>query len=475
MKAVKEARPADLFALPPEPMAEEPDAPPTAALPPYPAYKPSGTDWLGDVPESWDVRRLKHVADLRTSNVDKKSVEGEVPVRLCNYTDVYYRDRITDDPDFMQATATADQVDRFTLQRGDVMITKDSEDPNDIAVPAVVAEDLSGVLCGYHLTHIRPHSRRAFGDYLCRAFESHGVRDQFRTGASGVTRFGLSGHVIADALFPLPPLAEQRGIAGFLDRATGRVDALVAKKRRLLDLLAERRQALITHAVTRGLDPRAPTRPTPVDWLGDVPEHWEVRPVKWLADIRQGQVDPREEPFSSMRLIGPDHIESGTGRLLAAETAAEQGAISGKYLFQPGDVLYSKIRPELCKAVEVDSDGLCSADIYAMVPRPDVMATFLTYLLLSDVFTKLAVDESMRVAMPKVNRRTLGGIPLPLPPSDEQSQIIAHLDAATARLDGLSAKVAAAIDRLAEYRAALITAAVTGRVDVRATDAGEVA
>src|SRR5712691_3609373 len=195
---------------------------------PYPAYKDSGVEWLGEIPAHWEVRRLKTIASVQLSNVDKKSVEGQESVRLCNYVDVYYNDRITPDLDFMAATATPDQVRRFSLRTGDVLITKDSESWTDIAVPAVVTSDLPDVLCGYHLALVRP-GFDCDGAFLARAFSAIGPRDQFQVAANGITRFGLGGDAIRTGLFAIPPTQEQRVIAAFLDRETARIDALVAK------------------------------------------------------------------------------------------------------------------------------------------------------------------------------------------------------------------------------------------------------
>src|SRR5690606_36209877 len=123
---------------------------------PYPDYKDSGIEWLGEIPSHWELRRLKHVSAIKLSTVDKKSYEGDIPVRLCNYVDVYYNELITDDLDFMNATATAAQLRDFELKSDDVIITKDSESWDDIAVPAYVSQDLEQVVCGYHLALIRP-------------------------------------------------------------------------------------------------------------------------------------------------------------------------------------------------------------------------------------------------------------------------------------------------------------------------------
>lgn len=222
---------------------------------PYPAYKDSGVEWLGEIPAGWELRRLKTVATVQLSNVDKRSVEGQESVRLCNYTDVYYHERISADLDFMVATATPEQVRRLALRKGDVLITKDSESWTDIAVPAVVAEDLPGVLCGYHLAHIKPE-HACHGPFLARAFSANGPRDQFQVAANGITRYGLGGDAIATGVFAMPPEPEQRAIAAFLDRETARIDALISKVRDAIDRLKELRTALISAAVTGKIDVR---------------------------------------------------------------------------------------------------------------------------------------------------------------------------------------------------------------------------
>src|ERR1019366_3627460 len=275
----------------------------------YSAYKASGVDWLGEVPEHWEVKRLKTVASVELSNVDKKSLEGEDVVRLCNYTDVYYNSRITGDLDFMVATATAEQVRKFTLHAGDVLITKDSESWTDIAVSAVVAEDLPGVLCGYHLAHIRP-GPECDGAFLSRAFAAIGPRDQFQIAANGVTRFGLGSDAICTSLFAIPPVAEQRAIAAFLDREAARIDAMISKKQRLIELLEEQRIAVINRAVTKGLEPNIPTKDSGVEWLGEIPAQWGLKSLKRLASLSAGAAITAEsiEPIGEYPVFGGNGV-----------------------------------------------------------------------------------------------------------------------------------------------------------------------
>ena len=175
---------------------------------------------------------------------------------------------------------------------------------------------------------------------------------------------------------------------------------------------------------------------------GVVPEAWEVRPLLKAVRIATGQVDPRMECYRSMVLVAPDHIESETGRLLAKQTAREQRAISGKYVFNRGDVVYSKIRPYLRKAVLVDFDGLCSADMYPLKPTPGVSGGFMLAVLLSHRFTKYAESVSARSGMPKINRAEMAEFLVALPPGSEQRAIAAALSDVDALLDGLNRLIA---------------------------------
>ena len=450
-----------------------------ARLHPYAAYKDSGIVWLGKIPAHWVVTRLKSFATVQLSNVDKKSTEGQDAVQLCNYVDVYYNERIDDRVDFMSATATSEQVRRFSLQSGDVLITKDSETWTDIAVPAVVSEDLPGVLCGYHLAHIRP-GQHCNGGFLSRLFAAIGPRDQYHISANGITRFGLTGDSIRAGVFALPPLPEQRAIAAFLDRETAKIDALVAKKERLIELLQEKRSALISHAVTKGLpadataqaglDPNVPMKDSGVDWLGEVPSHWDVKRLKTFSRIRYGLGQPPRESSDGLPLIratnvirgriteenmiyvDPDDVPTGRDALLA------EGEIivvrSGAYTAD--------------SAIVPKAYGGSIAGYDMVVTVNGALSEFVAAALLCTyVLDGQLVISSMRSAQPHLNAEELGAAVILLPPLPEQRAIAAFLDSETAKIDALVGKIREAINRLKELRTALISAAVTGKIDVR--------
>ncbi len=267
--------------------------------------------------------------------------------------------------------------------------------------------------------------------------------------STGSTYEAVSSSDIGNIFVPCPDLPTQKRIAAFLDRETARIDELIAKKERLVEVLKENLLSELERLVT--------------------PEthiHEEMIPFRWVCRITEGQVDPTHPDWADKPLIAPNHIESKTGRLLGTESAADQGAISGKYAFPAGTVLYSKIRPNLAKACVSPVEGMCSADMYPVLPDRRLRPQFLLMQLLSAKFTDWATLESMRVAMPKINRETLGSYRLWAPSLEVQDEAAVKFFAEQNRNEALTDKVRTSIDRLREYRAALITAAVTGQIDV---------
>ncbi|MXZ89874.1 MAG: restriction endonuclease subunit S [Chloroflexi bacterium] len=442
---------------------------------PYPAYKSSGIEWLGDIPAHWEVRRLKTLATVQLSNVDKKSEEGQAVVGLCNYVDVYYNERIRSDVDFMVATASEDQIRRFSLHKGDVLVTKDSESWTDIAVSAVVSENFPDVLCGYHLAHIRPGGH-CDGAFLSRAFSATGPGNQYETAANGITRFGLTGDAIREGVFPVPPLKEQRAIADFLDRETARIDALVAKKERLIELLQEKRTALITRAVTRGLDPDVPMKDSGVEWLGEIPAHWEVKRLKHLV----GKVGSGKTPkggaeryvddgvmllrsqnvhFGGLRLTDVAYIDGDTDDEMAGSRVLE------------GDVLLNITGASLGRSCVAKLSGKdANVNQHVCIIRPNQQQDepkFLAYSIESRPLQDQIFNNENGVSRDALNFEQIGDLVFARPSKNEQQAIAASLERETAKLDSLVAKIREAIERLRELRSALISAAVTGRIDVR--------
>ena len=431
----------------------------------YPAYKDSGVEWLGKMPAHWSMRQLGQIGSLRKCNGGTKADEVPEGVPCIRYGDLY-----THHDSFIRRSrsrVSPERAEDYTLIRyGDILFAASGETIDEIGMSAVnlMAED---VCCGGDVILLRT-AIEADAEFMGYAMgSSHAAWQKGRMGR-GITVMHIYGDQLKYLLLALPSASEQRAIADFLDRETAKIDALVAKKERLIELLQEKRSALITHAVTKGLDPDVSMKDSSVEWLGEIPARWEVKRWRHCCNITEGLVDPRKSEYRDRILIAPNHVESGTGRILLMETADQQGAISGKYLVKPGDLIFSKIRPGLNKICISKGYWLCSADMYPIsISTINLKSTFLIKFMLCQVFVKLMVDESMRVAMPKVNRERLSDCSLVLPPHSEQERIVFFLDRETAKIDTLITKVHEAIERLKELRTALISAAVTGKIDVR--------
>ncbi|MCL4271843.1 MAG: restriction endonuclease subunit S [Anaerolineales bacterium] len=446
-------------------------------LKPYPAYADTDLPWLPKIPKHWDVKRLKQVADVAFSSVDKHSKEDEQPVSLCNYVDVYKNDHITSGIEFMQATASAEEVRKFTLKKDDVMITKDSESWNDIAVPAYVPEDLENVICGYHLALVRPNAKEVDGKFLFRALQARPVSYQFEVEATGITRYGIDQYAIGSTFFPIPPLPEQRTIAAYLDRQTAKVDALIAKKQRLLDLLAEQRAALINRVVTKGNARNNVQKDNgPAPWLFPLPAGWKREKLKVNSYMkgRIGYENLRSDEYTTEGpyLVSSAHFKDGKIEWdKCNHVTRERFEMSPDIILRKDDILFIKDGALMGKLAYVDElPGEACLNSHLLLIRPQkkkYLPKFLLYVLMTDVFEAYMIEERKGTTFFGFSQESMGNFPISLPPISEQKEICDYIDRKTKQLDDLAAKAESVIERLREYRAALISSVVTGKVHVK--------
>lgn len=435
----------------------------TATLIPYSRNKASGIEWLGDVPSHWVMRRLRNTCMMRVSNVDKNKRDGELPVRLCNYVDVYKNDWIQSQLDFMHATATEDEIERFRMQPGDVLITKDSETWTDIGVPALVASSNDDLVCGYHLALLRPFTRYLNSTYLLRVLQSVSVQYQFHIAATGVTRYGLSHDAIKSVRLPIPPLVEQTSIVQFLEHTDNWIQFYVRSKQNLIKLLEELKLAIIQHVLMRGLDPNIRLKASGVAWIGDVPEHWKIVRLKSL--MRNIVEQTRERETAGLN-IAMEHVESWTGRVIDTNTDAIFESQVKR--FRSGDILFGKLNPYLAKVTRPEQSGVCVGEFLVLrCIESNINPCYAEWLLRS----KSIIDEINRsaygVKMPRTSWSFMGGMAIAIPPPLEQSYIAEFLDRTTADLDAVVASIRREVSLLREYRTRLIADVVTGKLDVR--------
>ena len=433
--------------------------------------------WFDRLPTHWEVRRLRNVADLRVSSVDKHKREDEEHVRLCNYVDVYNNDRITATMNFMHTTAAPDEIERFRLERGDVLITKDSETWDDIGIPALVTESAPDLISGYHLALLRPRSEHTVGGYLFRALESNGISRQFHVQARGVTRFGLTHVGIKSVWLPVPPLSEQVRIVRFLDHADRRIRHYIGAKQKLITLLEEQKQVLIHEAVTGRIDVRT-GRPYPaykesgVEWLGTVPAHWQVRAAKWY--FRES--DDRSETGSE-ELLSVSHITGVTPRSDKKNvTMFKAESNVGYKLCAPGDIVVNTMWAWMAALGIVRQTGIVSPSYAVYRPHVSSMLNgeYADLLLRTTAYQNEYVCRStgIRSSRLRLYPEDFLRIGLLCPPSEEQRSIVAFVDRASDVTIRHIHHTYDEVVRLEEYRDRLIADVVTGKLDVREAVAG---
>ena len=425
----------------------------------YSQYKDSGVEWLGEIPAHWEVRRLKFVTH---------TVAGQSP------PSVAVTDRMdgTDGLPFLQGNAEFGPLSPKPQKVCDSAPKR--AEPGDILLSVRapvgamnVADQPYGI--GRGLCAIRPAAGldRSFCFYEVMA-----MRPLLDAVATGSTYDAVTSSDVGDLLILLPHQGEQHAIADFLDRETAKIDGLVARKERLIELLQEKRTALITRTVTRGLDPDVPMKDSGVKWLGDIPAHWEVKRLKWVAQMESGHTPDKKVaaywndgniPWVSLNDTGylknQDYIrdtEYYTNALGLKNSSAR--------LLPPRSVIFSRDA----------TIGLCAITERSMAVSQHFIAWICTEALLPEYLLR-ALDamqgELERLTM-GATLRTIGmpdvkTLSTPVPPVPEQDQIITFVRKETAFIDALIAKVLHAIDLLKEFRTALISAAVTGKTDVR--------
>ena len=420
---------------------------------PYPEYKDSGVEWIGEVPAGWKTERLKAMTDVRPNGVDKHVIEGEVSVKLCNYVDVYKNDRITANLAFMEATATQAEIERFTLVAGDVLITKDSETPDDIGVAALVEHSAAGTICGYHLTLLRPRADRIGGPFLFWSMKAAGTLKQLSLRAQGITRFGLTNLAIGNVLLALPSMSEQSTIAAFLDQETGKIDALVAEQERLIALLKEKRQSVISQAVTKGLNPNAPMKDSGIEWLGQVPAHWEPRKVSHLFRAGKGKNGQMLTKEFCAANEGPYPVYSGQ---------TEDDGVMGTWCefefdFSENGVLFcTTVGARAMHLKQLHGRFSLSQNCMIVWPTDSRCITRFFFYHFQPLFQweRSLIPDHMQ---PSFRMEDLYSFSVAVPPVDEQREIFEFLDRETNKIDTLITEATQAITLLRERRAALVT------------------
>ena len=445
------------------------------SLPRYPAYKVSGVAWLGEVPGHWEVKPVKAIASCNDGVLDESTpADYEIEYVEISGVDAGRGITSTDVIPFGSAPSRA----RRRVQDGDVLVSTVRTYLRSIA-PINNPPDNMIASTGFAVVRPRMIEPHLLG-YL---FQAEFLISEVIARSVGVSYPAINASDLMRLNVPIPFAEEQSAIAAFLDRETGKIDALVAEQEKLIALLKEKRQAVISHAVTKGLNPAAKMKDSGIAWLGEVPEHWEVKRLRFVAELNPSKSEiakldrNAEVSFLPMEAVGDD----GTLSLDRTRTIGE--VETGYTYFREGDVTIAKITPCFENGKGAVMRGLIGGIGFGttelVVARPcenQSTSDYLHWLFVSTPFRKLG-EAAMYGAggQKRMPDDFVRDFSVAFPDVEEQTTIAAFLDRETAKLDALTAEAQRGIALLKERRSALISAAVTGKIDVQSTQLLEAA
>jgi type I restriction enzyme, S subunit len=416
------------------------------SFPRYKKTKPSGVEWLGDVPEHWEVAPAKWYISSASGGTSIKGhcanepADGLYPGFSASGQDLWLESYDFDIPGIVPSAVGTRCGKTFK------------------------ADGAWGVVANTHCIFPKEDSNRNYLWYLTNQ------EDWWEKGGSAQPFVKVSDTLARQWVFPPP--SEQIQIAAFLDRETAKIDALVAEQRRLMELLKEKRQAVISHAVTQGLNPKAPMKPSGIEWLGDVPEHWDVKRLKYVSpQITVGIVVEPSKYYAEEGVPALRSLNISPGAVVLDNLvfiSMEANDLHSKSKLNAGDLVAVRSgQPGTTAVIPPELDGCNCIDLIIIRKPTSGCEMFLCWYLASDVAVMQFSVGSGGAIQQHFNVGTAINLIIPVPPADEQHAIVAFINSESAKFDTLTAEAQRAIDLLQERRTALISAAVTGKIDVR--------
>ena len=429
----------------------------------YKKYKDSCIPWLGAIPISWTASPLKFHLERNDGGVwgdDPDGANDTIVLRSTEQTvDGHWA---VEDPAPRKLPAA--DIRAGLLEENDLLVTKSSGSSLHIGKTTIVGSEIAQLRCCYSNFMQRLRTAESLRPKYAWYLMNHRImREQFDLNSNSTTGLAnLNASILGAALIAVPPLAEQDSILHFLDRETAKIDALIAKQEQLIATLREDRTATITHAVTKGLDPSAEMKESGVQWIGSVPAHWSVTAVKRVARIFVPDRDKPELhetgelPWVTMENIG---CRAPTPSILFVRKSDSVNRTASS-----GTVLASCIG-RFGLASVLDADSVVNQQLQGYIPSDRLDRYFLWYFVQQAGMYFEAISTS--TTLPYVNQQGFGNLPIGLPAPQEQERIVCFLDRQTTKFEALITKSQQVIETLQEYRSALITDAVTGKIDVR--------
>jgi type I restriction enzyme S subunit len=411
-----------------------------ALMPKYDDYVDSGVEWLGRVPASWELTRLGTRFNERRSKVS----DIDYPALSVTKKGVL--------PQLDNAAKTKDGDNRKLVKEGDFVINSRSDRKGSSGL-----SDRDGSVSLINIVLKPKGIHPKFSEHLLK---SHAfIEEYYRVGRGIVADLWTTRYdEMRTITISVPSLEEQTRIANFLDKKTAQIDDAIAIKEQQINLLKERKQIIIQQAVTQGLDPNVPMKDSGVDWIGEIPEHWEIKPLKHILKLKNLKIEAGK---SNLEYLGMECVNSFDGT--KNEIKSEADGLST--FFQVGDILFGKLRPYLAKVYVADFEGVCSTEFLVYEVKRGSNA-FFSKLMLSNGFISVVDASTYGSKMPRASSDFIGNLNIVNPPFEEQIKISSFIDKQNELFDMNISLQKAQIEKLKEYKTTLINSAVTGKIKI---------
>jgi type I restriction enzyme S subunit len=433
----------------------------------YPEHKSSGDAWLGQVPAGWEVRRADFITSSNREQISDAAMAG---IEIFHYSIPNVQEfgtaRVEDGNDIDSA--------KTLIRKRQLLVSK--LNPRKATICIAEPHETLLTVCSGEFVPIIPEGELTLR-YCYYTWVSDKVVDLLSSQVQSVTRSHqrVSPEDITKLLWAWPSVEEQQQITSFLDWKTGQIDTLIARKQKLLEKLKEKRLAVITQAVTKGLNRDSPMRDSGIPWIGEVPQHWHVMKMNWIcSSIRDGTHNPPPRANGVHRLLSVRNVQGGKFVLLADDRtmlAEDFEELQRSYTIEEGDIVLAIVGATTGKSAVVGKLENVTVQRSLAILRPDgsaILSSFLNYVIQSPaVQTEIELTIFKYSAQPGIYLDDVSRLRVIQPPLPEQGEIVKWLDKRIAKIDALTEYVTSAIERFIEYRTVLITAATTGKMDVR--------
>jgi len=438
----------------------------------YERYKDSGVEWIGEIPEHWEVGRLKSSIKSCRNGIWGDEPQGDnddvACIRVADFNRTNMEIEVTD---LTIRNVPASKQKMYLLKHGDLLIEKSGGgEKQPVGFVTIFNHNIPAVYANFiaKMELVEEKAYSGFYKYVHSAMYSVRLNVRSIKQTTGIQNLDTNYYFEESVIYP--PLNEQKSIANFLDQKTAEIDGLIADKEKLIELLQEKRQAIITEAVTKGLNPNVRMKDSGIEWIGEIPEHWILSKIKYVSLINNKTLSESTDDDYEIDYIDISSVTSigeidGIQRLNFKDAPSRARRILSK-----GDTIVSTVRTYL-KAIafieNVQSNLICSTGFAVLTPLSKVVPKYLFYLMRSEKYVNEIVRRSVGVSYPAINASDIGALECAIPNKDEQKYIVEYLDNCTTQIDQLVNDIQTQIQKLREYRQSLISEAVTGKIDVR--------